>query len=81
MLTGAAIYMSAVLEYLVAEIMELAGNAARDNNKKRIIPRHLTLAIRNDDELNKLLSKVTISFGGVLPNINAVLRSKPSHGK
>lgn len=63
--SGASVYLAAVLEYLVAEILELAGNAARDNKKSRIIPRHLQLAIRNDDELNKLLGHVTISEGGV----------------
>ncbi|KAK0132538.1 Histone H2A [Merluccius polli] len=65
---GAPVYLAAVLDW--------PGNAARDNKKTRIIPRHLQLAVRNDEELNKLLGGVTIAQGGVLPNIQAVLLPK-----
>ena len=57
-----------------AEILELAGTASRDK-KIRIIPRHLQLAVRND-ELNKLMGGVTVAQGSVMPNIQAVLLPK-----
>ena len=73
---GAPVYMAAVLESLVAELLELSGNAAKDNKKTRIIPRHIQLAVKNDEELNKFLGRATISAGGVMPNIHAVLMNK-----
>ena len=63
---------------MCAEVLELAGNAARDNKKSRVVPRHIQLAIRNDEELSKLLGTVTIAAGGVLPKIHSVLLPKKS---
>lgn len=64
------------------QVLELAGNAARDNKKNRIVPRHIQLAVRNDEELSKLLGTVTIASGGVLPNIHQnLLPHKPGKGK
>ncbi|VDM62065.1 unnamed protein product [Angiostrongylus costaricensis] len=78
---GAPVYLAAVLEYLAAEALELVGNGARDNKKNRINPRHLQFAVRNDEEHNKLPSRVTIAQGGVLPNIQAVLLPKKTGGE
>ncbi|NXN77137.1 H2A protein, partial [Bombycilla garrulus] len=78
--SGAAIYLAAVMEYVTAEVMELAGNAARENKKTRILPRHIQLAVRSDDELNKLFACVTIPQGGVMPNIHSQLLPKKTSG-
>lgn len=70
---GGSIYLTAVIEYITAEVLELAGNAAKDQKKQRIIPRHIQLAIRSDEELSRYMSNVTISQGGVVPGIQSVL--------
>ena len=69
---GAAVYLAAVLEYLSAEMLELSGNAARDNTKITISSWHLMLACRNDEELNKLMAGVVIREGGVVPSIHTL---------
>nr|XP_029735911.1 histone H2A-like [Aedes albopictus] len=73
---GDLLYLVAVMKYPAAKVLELAENAACDNKKIRIIHRHLQLAIRNDEEQNKLLSGANIAQGGVLPNIETVLLPK-----
>ncbi|KAJ7245118.1 histone-fold-containing protein [Mycena haematopus] len=78
---SSAVYLAAVLEYLMAELLELAGNCANDMGRKNITPRHILLAIKNDNEgvflspcrVDQLLKKVIIFDGGVLPFIHPQL--------
>jgi len=72
---GAAIYFAAVVEYIVMEVLELSGNASKGLHVKRIIPRHLQLAVRGDEELDTLF-KATIPHGGILPHIHKALFKK-----
>ncbi|XP_006348983.1 histone H2A.6-like [Solanum tuberosum] len=41
---NALVFLAAMLEYLAAEVLELAGNTARGNKKTSIIPRRIQLA-------------------------------------
>ena len=78
---GAGVFMAAVLEYITSEILELAGNACSEHKKKTIAPRHIQLAIRNDEELNKLMVGTTIIESGVLPHVDPFLFPKKGKGK
>jgi histone H2A len=50
--------------------------AAAKGKKSTLKPRHIALAVRNDDELNKLLATVTIASGGVVPNVHPAIAKK-----
>ena len=67
------VYLGAVLEYCTAEVLELAGNSAKDRKKKTIVPKDILIATKNDEELNQLLSNVVIPSSGAVPNIHKSL--------
>ena len=73
--TKACIMAAAANEYICAEIMELCGNACKDNKKNTMKPRHLMLAIKNDEELTKLITG-TIPQGGAMPFLHPALAKK-----
>ena len=73
---AAGVYLAAVLEYITAEIVELAGNATRDHNRVRISNRHIGLGIMQDEELYKLFGGSVVPGSGVVPNIQPILLPK-----
>lgn len=60
----APVFATAVLEYIAAEILELAGNVCRDRKAKRISILDIKRAIFNDTELDALMSRLKISLPG-----------------
>ncbi len=56
--TGAPVFLTAVLEYLASEILDLAGNICKEESKVRIVPRHIKMAISNDPELSKMFAAI-----------------------
>ena len=70
---SAGAFMAAVLEYITAEILELAGDLSKDANMKTIKPSHINLGIRSDEELSKMIANTVIFEGGQLMNINTEL--------
>jgi len=70
---GAGVYLAAAMEYLAAEVLELAGNFTQFHKRTRITPRSILLTLKHDAELDQLTPHVIIPQGGVRPNINPVL--------
>eukprot|EP00484_Ammonia_sp_Unknown_P026580 CAMPEP_0197030930 /NCGR_PEP_ID=MMETSP1384-20130603/10057_1 /TAXON_ID=29189 /ORGANISM="Ammonia sp." /LENGTH=156 /DNA_ID=CAMNT_0042460367 /DNA_START=108 /DNA_END=578 /DNA_ORIENTATION=+ len=76
----AAVYLAAVLEYATAELLELAGDCTKEARKKTISPRYIMLAIKGDEELNRLLgSNIIIPHSGSVTYVHPNLL--PDKGK
>ena len=70
---GAPVFLSAALEYVVAEILEIAGNQTLANKRKRVGPQDLSRAVRNDVELSRLLGNAGIFAGEKLEKITTAV--------
>ncbi|XP_004065224.1 histone H2A-Bbd type 2/3 [Gorilla gorilla gorilla] len=57
----APVYLAAVIEYLTAKVLELAGNEAQNSGERNITPLLLDMAVHNDRLLSTLFSSTTIS--------------------
>jgi histone H2A len=74
---SAGVYLTSVLEYLTSELLELSAKSVVASSKsKRLTPRAITLAVRLDEDLGSLLQNVTVSRGGVVPNLHRALTKK-----
>jgi len=63
----AAVYLTGVLEYLTAEVLKMAADAATDHKHKKIQPRDLMLALKMDQEFDTLTEGVVIPYSGTVP--------------
>ena len=60
----APIYLTAVLEYVCAEILEVAKDNAISEKKKRIMPKHIKFGIDNDVDLKMMFKNMIIPEAG-----------------
>lgn len=60
----ASIYLTAVLEYVVAEFLELSGNQCKDEHKSVIKPLHIKKIVEHDEELASLVRDLKVILPG-----------------
>lgn len=72
----ASVYATALLEYLLYEVIEMAGQCTQQNKRLTIKGRDILLSMRNDAELSKLSGNVSIVNAGVVPSLHAIAEPK-----
>ncbi|XP_054428213.1 histone H2A-Bbd type 2/3 [Pteronotus mesoamericanus] len=60
--SSAPVFLAAVLQYLIATVLELAGNEAQRNGCRRITPQLVDMAIHNNALLSGFFGSTTISL-------------------
>lgn len=80
---SAPVYLAACVEYVLAEILQAAGNTAKDRSRKIISPDDVISALRRDEDLSKLYRGSTIYLGGKPKNATAAIayKEKPKEEK
>ena len=73
---SAGVFMAAVLEYVTAELLELAGNICLERKKKLITPKDINIGMRGDEELQKLMANASIAAGSNPTGVNEFLVPK-----
>jgi len=73
---SAPVFLTAVAEYVAAEIIDIAGahTKAAKPVRKRITPEDVSLAIRGDEDLSKLCASVVVYSGDKINNIADALK-------
>lgn len=67
----APIWVAAVCDYLAREVVDATAKACKDGGKhKRIQPRDVILAIRNDPDLNRVFAGVKVLVGDKLKGVS-----------
>jgi len=63
----AIIGLAVALEYIICEMIEAAKLICDEEGRKKILTKHLYLAIRKDEELNVFTKHWVLKDGGVYP--------------
>jgi len=71
--SSAPIYMTAVIEYIVNEIIEIAGNITSDASRKTVSPEDLVKALRGDKDLAKLFNCQSVFVGDKLNKVTETI--------
>ena len=75
---GGSVFMAAVIQYLVMEVLEMSNQVCRHHKKRVIIPRHLYVAFQGDEDLNKLVHSLFL-LELPMPRILTFIKGRRRH--